>query len=566
LKTRAAASDASSAALPILATMLNPRRKRSGRITQVPILRIVIRFSYRHDARNIEKKISQLTQNLILNRILFSKSIKIILHFLHYLQQSRVIKWGTQKMALNKWVLKNSKLGIVTISFCAVSVASAANIGVVDSGTDFKHPVLQERSWINPGGLPGDSFSDDVHGWNFAENNNQVIDYSYLGTFSPDTAKFFEIQLRVMEGTATEEDKKWIAEKRKDPKFIEELSTFANFVHGTHVAGITARTAEQAKVMAAKIIPTKIKRAAAAIASLLSSGNFGVFALEEPTSGGPMDDIMMNGALGMLAGRQVEMLTKVGQYLGVTKMEVANCSFGTGGAQGRMIAKLVGKMLLKRDLNEAEAAKYGRYFMDQIIAKGSAFMTASTQTLFVVAAGNDGADNDKEPVFPANVKVNNSITVAATRGFDKLASFSNYGTTMVDIAAPGVGIVSTIPGDGQMAMSGTSQASPFVANLAGKVLDKNPNLKPAEVKQILMQTVDKKSFLVGKVVSEGTANEERAVRAAALSAEMSVGEAILQAKSEVRSPRSRMHSGSRMGEGLVEDGEALPLPSFFSFE
>lgn len=467
-------------------------------------------------------------------------------------------------MTLNK-----CKMGLVTISFFAASVAGAAKIGVVDSGTDFKHPGLQERSWINPGGLPGDNFSDDVHGWNFAENNNQVIDYSYLGTFSPDTAKFFEIQLRVMEGTATEADKAWIAEKRKDPKFIEELSTFANFVHGTHVAGITARTAEQAKVMAAKIIPTKIKRTAAVLNDLLTANSTSslleALGLVEIFS--PMDDMMMNAALGMIAGQQVGMLTKVGQYLGVTQMEVANCSFGTGAAQGRMVAKMVGKMLLKRDITEEEAVKYGRVFMNAVIEKGSAFMGASPQTLFVVAAGNDGSDNDKEPVFPANVKAENSITVAATRGFDKLASFSNYGLTKVDIAAPGVGIVSAIPGDGTMAMSGTSQASPFVANLAGKVLDKNPKLKPAEVKQILMQTVDKKSFLVGKVVSEGTANEERAVRAAALSAEMSLSAAILQAKADVRSPRNnRMNSLGRVGEGLVEDGEALPLPSFFVLE
>ena len=461
-------------------------------------------------------------------------------------------------------------------AFLAAGAANAAKIGVVDSGTDLKHPSLKERAWVNPGGLVGDDFTDDVNGWNFAENNNQIIDYSFLGTFSPDTNKFFEIQLKMLEGTATAEEKAWIAAKRKDANFIQELSVFANFVHGTHVAGISARTAEQAKVMAAKIIPTKARRAASVVLSYLEqvfNNPFGFHRFDSDTENevnpsSPADDMMMNMALGMIAGRQVTLLGNVGKYLNVTQMEVANCSFGTGSAQGRMVAKLVGKMILKRELTQDEEIKYGRMFMAQIIEKGSVFMSSAPKTLFVVAAGNDGSDNDQNPVFPANVKVENSITVAATRGFDTLASFSNYGATKVDIAAPGVGIISTIPGEGTMAMSGTSQASPFVANLAGKVLDQNPKLSPAQVKEILMKTVDKKSFLEGKVVSGGTANEERAVHAAELSVNMDLTAAILQAKADVKTPRNnRRNSFGRIDAGTVlEDGMVFPLPSLIDLE
>ncbi|MBI2711925.1 MAG: S8 family serine peptidase [Bdellovibrio sp.] len=465
-----------------------------------------------------------------------------------------------------------SKLLPVSILAAALasSAANAARIGVVDSGTDFKHPGIADQSWINPGGLPGDDFTDDTHGWNFAENNNQVLDYSLLGTFSPDTVKFFEIQLKILQGTATAEDKAWLAEKRKDPNFIKELSTFANFAHGTHVAGIVARTAEEAKVMAAKIIPTKPRQALARVSEILTewlSMRLFELGLETPASS-PADDMMMGMALGMIAERQVGMLKNVGKYVGVTQMQVANCSFGTGPAQGRMVAKLVGKMVLKRDISEEEAIKYGRTFMGLVIEKGAVFVSSAPKTLFVIAAGNDGSDNDKEPVFPANLRQENTITVAATRDFDSLATFSNYGITKVDIGAPGVGIISMIPGDGTMAMSGTSQASPFVANLAGKILDKNPNLTPAQVKQILMQTVDKKSFLAGKVVSEGTANEERAVRAAQLSNDMDLSAAILQAKTDVRSLRNnRRNSFGRIGEGqLRDDGIALPLPSLLDLE
>ncbi len=61
------------------------------------------------------------------------------------------------------------------------------------------------------------------------------------------------------------------------------------------------------------------------------------------------------------------------------------------------------------------------------------------------AAGNDGSDNNTTPVYPASYRLANMIVVAATDQNDALASFSNYGSTSVDLAAPGVNILSTLP-------------------------------------------------------------------------------------------------------------------------
>ena len=52
-------------------------------------------------------------------------------------------------------------------------------------------------------------FADDVHGWNFAENNSQLIDYQYQNTYTPEVKRFFATQTKLMSGTATEEDKAW---------------------------------------------------------------------------------------------------------------------------------------------------------------------------------------------------------------------------------------------------------------------------------------------------------------------------------------------------------------------
>jgi subtilisin family serine protease len=64
-------------------------------------------------------------------------------------------------------------------------------------------------------------------------------------------------------------------------------------------------------------------------------------------------------------------------------------------------------------------------------------------TLFVVAAMNDGSDNDQGPAYPCSYPSANIVCVAATDANDRLADFSNFGASSVDLAAPGVSILST---------------------------------------------------------------------------------------------------------------------------
>jgi subtilisin family serine protease len=71
-------------------------------------------------------------------------------------------------------------------------------------------------------------------------------------------------------------------------------------------------------------------------------------------------------------------------------------------------------------------------------------IAAATNTLFVTAAGNDMLSVDTNPTYPCSLGLPNMLCVAATRGDDRLASFSNYGNT-VDIAAPGLDVLSTYP-------------------------------------------------------------------------------------------------------------------------
>lgn len=93
-------------------------------------------------------------------------------------------------------------------------------------------------------------------------------------------------------------------------------------------------------------------------------------------------------------------------------------------------------------------ASYGGYGGSQTDPMNGAIASlGNAGIVFCAAAGNDAIDNDATPSFPASYTAANIIAVAATDQNDTLASFSNYGATTVDIAAPGVNIYSTLPGD-----------------------------------------------------------------------------------------------------------------------
>ena len=80
--------------------------------------------------------------------------------------------------------------------------------------------------------------------------------------------------------------------------------------------------------------------------------------------------------------------------------------------------------------------------------------------LFVAAAGNDAENTDQYPFYPSGYDIPNVMSIAATDQNDTLADFSNYGTSTVDIGAPGVNILSSVPGNRYAPYSGTSMAVP----------------------------------------------------------------------------------------------------------
>jgi len=126
--------------------------------------------------------------------------------------------------------------------------------------------------------------------------------------------------------------------------------------------------------------------------------------------------------------------------------------------------------------------------------------------LCVTAAGNEGRDNDKRPVYPASFNLDNIIAVAASDDENVLSTFSNYGTTTVDVAAPGVDIYSTIRNNDYGFLSGTSMATAFVSGTAALIWCYNPVLSQYEVKGKIINGVDRFPSLEEKLISGGRVN------------------------------------------------------------
>jgi subtilisin family serine protease len=155
----------------------------------------------------------------------------------------------------------------------------------------------------------------------------------------------------------------------------------------------------------------------------------------------------------------------------------------------------------------------------------------SQGALLVFAAGN-GRDNigynndtDSKPTIPASFDLDGILSVAAIDSKDRLGPFSNFGVKSVDLAAPGVKILSTVPKNGYEdtitlfgmplgEWSGTSMATPHVAGAAALILSKYPDLSSLDLKKILMDSVRPVAKLTKKVGAGGTMDLAKALETA----------------------------------------------------
>jgi subtilisin family serine protease len=253
---------------------------------------------------------------------------------------------------------------------------------------------------------------------------------------------------------------------------FEELGLAGNWMHGTHVAGITMAGNPYARLVTGRI-------------------EFDWHMLPDPC---PTRELAERDARNQQAyvdffkrhGVRVVNMSWGGSVKGIEE-QLELCNIGGGPDERKKIA---------RD-----------YFEIQKDALTKAFASAP-DILFVTAAVNSNEDASFVEDIPAGIALPNLMTVGAVDKAGDEASFTSYGPTVV-VHANGYQVESLIPGGDKLAESGTSMASPQVANLAAKVLAVNPKLKPAQVIRLIRDTADKTADGRRTLV-----NPKRAVQAA----------------------------------------------------
>ena len=135
------------------------------------------------------------------------------------------------------------------------------------------------------------------------------------------------------------------------------------------------------------------------------------------------------------------------------------------------------------------------------------------EILILAAAGNEGSNNDAFPLYPANLPLDNIISVAAVTSAGLLASYSNYGVSSVDVTAPGSGILS-LGLSGYRTLSGTSMATPHVAGLVALIKSANPNLTISQIRSIILSTARRVAGLEGYISTGGIIDAYAAVQEA----------------------------------------------------
>lgn len=224
-----------------------------------------------------------------------------------------------------------------------------------------------------------------------------------------------------------------------DPSEVGSKATNISFGHGTHVAGLVALAAPGAQIVPLRVLDADGVGNAWVLAEAM------LYAVDPDRNPATNDGAhVVNISLGSTS--RTNILDTVGR--------LATCA-------------IPAVVLLPTD----ELADPG-YNGDR--DRCNAFSGA----VVVAAVGNDASRAARQ--YPAAEGVYGLVAVGASNADKRLASFSNLGS-WVDVAAPGDGITSTVPGGGYGTWSGTSMAAPLVAGTVALVRALKPKLEPRQV-------------------------------------------------------------------------------------
>lgn len=398
-----------------------------------------------------------------------------------------------------------------------------ATIAIIDTGFDLDHDYLKPKILKKE----TDEEAIDFQGWDFFDNSH--LKKSVIEDKSDIQEVLLYRTLRAKghrEGLSMEEFE-WYKKKNADKVFMEKVRMFKKHSHGTFVAGIALREGENIS-----IFPIRGLNIPNPVVVVEDNTKEGEIPLLAKTPDQKFEEDIKNSL-----DRVSKKFNKICRYVSNKRIEVVNGSYGITYKNIMTKFRERYKEFTGKEIDEPRLLNYTNNYFAELYRRGEKTMRRYPNLLFVFSAGNSGLDNDQYHHYPSRIKVPNAITVAAMNG-DYLATFSNFGKTSVDIGAPGVAILSIVPkvysqdgSDLYSPASGTSMAAPYISNLAAQLLNTNPKLTPASIKRIILETGDDKLHLNDKMISGSIANNHHALKAALLSKDMALDQAIMLGKS-----------------------------------
>ncbi len=458
------------------------------------------------------------------------------------------------------WHIFLMKLLALTFFFLISINTLSSTVAILDNGVDYTHQDLSNNIYRNIHELENgrdddrNGYIDDILGWNFVKMNNEVFDFTREVYLTRKIERYYILRAKKSLGTISEEETKEYNELKKDKELKKKRSEFVSWMHGTHVAGIAANTDS---------LPEEISSSDIELVSItyLGSAEFG------PALAPSFERINSNNVSEQkkhLKKYWISFLKwqlnkfKLGVDYAASKASVVNGSFGQSfeGIQSRI--KSYYKKQFNEDLSDKVSFQQTKDFMEELIKESTKILKKHSNTLFIFSAGNKNNDSDIYIHFPSAIRLENSLSIGASFDYMEMAYFSNFGKKTVDIFAPGMAIKSTIPRQEYLRTNGTSQAAPFVSNIAVKALSQakrlNIKLKINELKRIILETSLKLEDLKLKSVSEGIIFPERIYQAIRYLKKYTVSEAI--SKSKIKYPTKAVAT-----KKLNTDGLLLELPT-----
>lgn len=131
------------------------------------------------------------------------------------------------------------------------------------------------------------------------------------------------------------------------------------------------------------------------------------------------------------------------------------------------------------------------------ILAGAVTELENAGVLLVAASGNEDINIDHSPVYPACFPNRNIISVGFSTTRDEMTQASNYGLRNVDLAAPGIDILSTVPGNGYDINSGSSFAAPMVAGACALLKSSHPEWTHHQIRNSILRNADAAPGLSG---------------------------------------------------------------------